>query len=206
MFAILSSAYLTNLSTAPMQRVSLSDGIMRPRQPSRRSLAILFPEGRKYLIADIKKEVDRYLGSCKNLQQIRQEFTTGNEYDDLQRYFIDLFVEELMTHVLELTREMQWIKELNTRPEATQRGLSPLDIQKAKERDIADLMPNEVRHVGDKLVAKCPFHSDDSPSFNIFSDNHYHCFGCQAHGDSIEFVMKLQGLTFPEAVKYLITS
>lgn len=48
----------------------------------------------------------------------------------------------------------------------------------------------------------CPFHNESTPSFKVFAD-HYHCYGCGAHGNGIEFVMHKQGLTFPEAVRML---
>ncbi|MCQ4162096.1 DNA primase [Roseomonas sp. GC11] len=48
----------------------------------------------------------------------------------------------------------------------------------------------------------CPFHGEKSPSFYVY-DDHYHCFGCGAHGDAIAFVMQSQGASFPEAVERL---
>jgi DNA primase len=48
----------------------------------------------------------------------------------------------------------------------------------------------------------CPFHGEKSPSFYVY-DDHYHCFGCGAHGDAISFVMQSQGLAFMEAVNQL---
>lgn len=48
----------------------------------------------------------------------------------------------------------------------------------------------------------CPFHSEKTPSFRIYPD-HYHCFGCGAHGNAIDFLMEKQGLSFPEAVAAL---
>jgi DNA primase len=50
----------------------------------------------------------------------------------------------------------------------------------------------------------CPFHGEKSPSFYVY-DDHYHCFGCGAHGDAITFVMQSQGLAFMEAVGQLAT-
>src|ERR1700755_1366767 len=47
-----------------------------------------------------------------------------------------------------------------------------------------------------------PFHGEKSPSFYVYED-HYHCFGCGAHGDAISFVMQSQGLSFMEAVEQL---
>jgi DNA primase catalytic core len=48
----------------------------------------------------------------------------------------------------------------------------------------------------------CPFHGEKTPSFYVYAD-HFHCFGCGAHGDAVGFVMQSQGLGFPEAVEAL---
>lgn len=46
----------------------------------------------------------------------------------------------------------------------------------------------------------CPFHSEKTPSFKVFSD-HYHCFGCGAHGNALGFAMGHHGMGFLDAVK-----
>ena len=48
----------------------------------------------------------------------------------------------------------------------------------------------------------CPFHNEKSPSFYVY-DDHFHCFGCGAHGDAITFLMRAEGASFPEAVERL---
>ncbi len=48
----------------------------------------------------------------------------------------------------------------------------------------------------------CPFHGEKSPSFYVY-DDHFHCFGCGAHGDAVGFVMQSDGASFPEAVERL---
>ncbi|GAB6052276.1 DNA primase [Magnetospira thiophila] len=48
----------------------------------------------------------------------------------------------------------------------------------------------------------CPFHKEKTPSFYVY-DDHYHCFGCGAHGSVIDFVMNTENLSFPEAVEKL---
>jgi hypothetical protein len=41
----------------------------------------------------------------------------------------------------------------------------------------------------------CPFHSEDTASFNIFEhDNSFHCYGCQAHGNAIDFIARTENL------------
>ena len=55
---------------------------------------------------------------------------------------------------------------------------------------------------GRQWKACCPFHGEKTPSFYIY-DDHFHCFGCGAHGDAIAFVMQAEGASFPEAVERL---
>ena len=61
-----------------------------------------------------------------------------------------------------------------------------------------DLIQRGNRHVG-----LCPFHTEKTPSFFIFPDNRFKCFGCSASGDCIDFVMKYYNLSFKEALKFL---
>jgi len=54
------------------------------------------------------------------------------------------------------------------------------------------------------LIALCPFHNEKTPSFMVDqNDNHYHCFGCQKHGDIIKLVEELYHMSFKEAVNFL---
>ena len=62
------------------------------------------------------------------------------------------------------------------------------------------------RHYGVEVhrgnMALCPFHRERTPSCKLYED-HYYCFGCQAHGDVIRLVQELFGLTPIEAVKQI---
>jgi len=50
----------------------------------------------------------------------------------------------------------------------------------------------------------CPFHTEKTPSFSVsVTKQFYYCFGCQAKGDVLRFVMEIEGLTFYEALKEL---
>jgi DNA primase len=50
----------------------------------------------------------------------------------------------------------------------------------------------------------CPFHTEKTPSFSVSAAKQfYYCFGCQAKGDVLKFVMEIEGLTFHEALKEL---
>jgi DNA primase len=61
-----------------------------------------------------------------------------------------------------------------------------------------------LRQSGKNLVARCPFHDDRSPSFVVYpATQSFFCFGCQASGDALSFLMRVERLTFPEALHAL---
>lgn len=61
-----------------------------------------------------------------------------------------------------------------------------------------------LRRAGAMLVGLCPFHDEKTPSFKVNTDlNTFHCFGCKAHGDAIDFLMRFDGLDFRSAVRDL---
>ena len=62
----------------------------------------------------------------------------------------------------------------------------------------------KLQRAGAAYKALCPFHEERSPSFVIQKgDSHYHCFGCGAHGDAIQFLMTHLRMSFLEAVETL---
>jgi len=63
----------------------------------------------------------------------------------------------------------------------------------------------ELKRHGADLVGKCPFHADESPSFIVSpKKNLWHCMGaCQAGGSVIDFVMKIEGVSFRHALELL---
>ncbi|TDO84470.1 DNA primase [Halanaerobium saccharolyticum] len=80
-------------------------------------------------------------------------------------------------------------------------------INEVKENvDIVDLVSDylELKKSGNRYKGLCPFHSEKTPSFFVNPDNNfYHCFGCGAGGDTINFVMEIENLTFVESLKML---
>jgi DNA primase len=60
------------------------------------------------------------------------------------------------------------------------------------------------RKSGSEYAGLCPFHNEKTPSFTVNDKKgFYHCFGCGEHGDAVGFVMKTEGLSFPESVEKL---
>ena len=61
-----------------------------------------------------------------------------------------------------------------------------------------------LRRSGREASGLCPFHNEKTPSFTVSEEKgFFHCFGCGAHGDVIGFTMRVEGLSFPEAVEKL---
>jgi len=72
--------------------------------------------------------------------------------------------------------------------------------------DIVDVIGNyvELKKAGSSFKGLCPFHDEKSPSFSVSPQKQfYHCFGCQASGDAIKFVMEYEKLPYPEAIEKL---
>jgi len=72
--------------------------------------------------------------------------------------------------------------------------------------DILDLVGSYVNllHKGSKWWGLCPFHTEKTPSFSVNPDsNLFFCFGCQKGGDVFQFLMEIEGLSFPESLNLL---
>jgi DNA primase len=83
---------------------------------------------------------------------------------------------------------------------------SPFVQQVQEGSDMVDVVSDYValKKSGRNFVGLCPFHGEKSPSFTVSPDKQlFHCFGCGAGGNLFTFLMKLEGITFPEAVRLL---
>lgn len=72
--------------------------------------------------------------------------------------------------------------------------------------DIVDLIGQRVKlkKSGRTYSGCCPFHQEKSPSFHVYRDKqYYHCFGCQANGNAIRFLMDIDGRNFIDVMQEL---
>ncbi|MBE4087329.1 DNA primase [Vibrio parahaemolyticus] len=72
--------------------------------------------------------------------------------------------------------------------------------------DIVDIIDArmKLKKKGKNYGACCPFHNEKTPSFSVSQEKQfYHCFGCGAHGNAIDFMMEFERLEFVEAIEEL---
>jgi DNA primase len=88
------------------------------------------------------------------------------------------------------------------------KGYIPEDrIEEIRNRiNIVDLVSEYItlKKAGRNYLGSCPFHKEKTPSFTVNAEKQiYHCFGCGEGGNAFSFLMKINNMTFPEAVRHL---
>lgn len=76
----------------------------------------------------------------------------------------------------------------------------------ASRNDIVDVVSSYVslQRKGSNYFGLCPFHNEKTGSFSVSPDKQiYHCFGCKHGGGVINFIMEIENLSFPDAVRFL---
>ena len=71
-----------------------------------------------------------------------------------------------------------------------------------RRTDIVELVGSyvQLKRKGRLYGGLCPFHSEKTPSFYVYPDTQsFYCFGCQAAGDAISFVRKINSIDYPDA-------
>ena len=83
----------------------------------------------------------------------------------------------------------------------TQELLNRIDIVNIIDKRV------QLKKRGSNFIACCPFHDEKTPSFTVSpSKQFYHCFGCSASGDAIQFLIEYEGLTFVDSITELANS
>jgi DNA polymerase I-like protein with 3'-5' exonuclease and polymerase domains len=80
---------------------------------------------------------------------------------------------------------------------------TPIELAQESEKPQAQIPLADL--IGEPLVdgkIHCPFHDDTTPSLHVY-DDHFHCFGCGAHGDHIDWLMMIEGMDRDKAVQAL---
>ena len=172
----------------------------------------VFPEAKTILIrkltrdaACLKKEI-AWLDRIEKdmLYRIKRDVHYENQWfwNEIVRMQITKPKEKLIQHYRRLLMFLSMIKN----PTKQENFISMQEqILRAKAVPIDRFFPGEFIKKGNKMWELCPFHAEKTPSFVYFPEvNKFHCFSCGENGDVIDFVQKLFGLSFNEALKKLL--
>lgn len=128
-----------------------------------------------------------------NVQAFLDEFPA----EEKRRIRVSLLLERMkkakeereISYLRSLVREYQILMGL-------MQDITPEDVLRAREYPITEFIKSR------KGMASCPFHTDKTPSMDV-RKNFFHCYSCGESGDAITLAMRLEGLTFAQAIKRL---
>jgi hypothetical protein len=144
-------------------------------------------------IADLENEI------TENKQKQEQAYRND-------KFLYDFSLERIGKELAKYQTEAQrynWAHKSKASKNATDE-ITNADIEAAKATPIAQVFVGDLRRIGARMRGKCPFHNEKTPSFIVFPNNRWYCFGaCADGGDVVDFVMKLNNLKFLEAVRFL---
>lgn len=117
--------------------------------------------------------------------------------DDMLAHVNHLIVKDKTTNLI------RTIKRIDSRKKHFRgKNITDEDIIRAKEYPVEELYDGQL-FGRTRKYGLCPFHNERTPSFYIFPDNRFKCFGCQVGGTAIDYVMLRDGVDFIGAVKVL---
>jgi len=156
-----------------------------------------FPEG-KEISARLLKEVESEL---KEHHDQIVDIHRNSSYDEATK---EVCASAII--VLGLTPLVEVKKRLDRyRAVYSDREFDNSNVITAKDVPILSLFsPEKIRKSSTRSFCCCPLHGEKSPSLCIYHKNNtFYCFGCHKGGDSIKFIQLLNGVSFPEALKYI---
>lgn len=132
-------------------------------------------------------------------------------HPETRQHFLELIFDQLkegkfLTDINRDLRNMTWAYD-SSQPDFEKRR--NLDWERKYEQatryvPIETVIHSLVPETKGKLMIKCPFHPDKTPSLKIYPKTRtWNCFGCGARGSPLDFVMQFHHLGFKEAVEYL---
>lgn len=117
-----------------------------------------------------------------------------------QRWFLDGWKAQVAAIDRELMRRR--CKPGQQTGGVTQAHIDNIKATVSLEQELLDIgVP--LRKNGRGKVGLCPLHTEKTPSFHLYPDGHFYCYGCTAHGDIITFTQLYYNMEFIPAVRYL---
>ena len=173
--------------------------------PTEIELLKIFSEAKEMIPQKIDEWI-RVKGELLNEEVVPALKRISGIKDDFSRWFWKEAYKSLVNpKFVESVEQLARLERLRILTFNTKHSKNIVDFEQKKE--IAKQTPilglysfQKLRKLGSRHTALCPFHNEDTASFVIYPDNSFHCFGCQAHGDAIDFMKLLKDCNFKEAV------
>lgn len=176
--------------------------------PTEIELLKIFPEGKQMIRekitewTEIKEKIVReeVRPRLKEIEAIK---------DDFSRWFVrEVYKLEVNPQFTESVKQLERLNHLKILTSNTKHAKNIVNLEQkkeaAKQTPILSLYPfKKLRKLGSRHTALCPFHNEKTPSFTIYPNNTFHCFGCQKHGDAINFVQYLKKSNFKTALNQM---
>lgn len=176
--------------------------------PSEIELLKAFPEAKEIIPQKIDEWI-RVKGKLLCKEVIPALNRISSIKDDFSRWFWKESYKSLVNpRFVEALEQLARLESLKILTVDTNYPKNIVDFEQKKEAanqtSILSLYSfQKLRKFGLRYTALCPFHNEDTPSFVIYPDNSFYCFGCQVHGDAIDFMKLLKNCGFKEAVDSL---
>ena len=122
----------------------------------------------------------------KEREAILKEIKNTKPVNDLHKQVLEYSIQ---SHEVNFKKWLKyWLRLSGYEPEG--QSITSVAVQNAREYPTQDLIP-DVKPCGSKFRVACPFHDERNPSFYIYPNGSWHCFGCAAHGtNAIDFMQK----------------
>jgi hypothetical protein len=173
--------------------------------PTEIELLKIFPEAKEIIPQKID-EWTRVKGELLSEEVIPALKKIGAIKDDFSRWFWREAYKSLVNpRFIEAVEQSARLERLKILTADTKHSKNIVNF--ARKKEVAKQTPilslysfQKLRKLGSRYAALCPFHNEGTPSFVIYPDNSFYCFGCQAHGDAIDFIELIKGCSFKEAI------
>lgn len=124
----------------------------------------------------------------------------GVENEWIRYLTVELSSYELERQMKPIQREIDRVRRTVS---ADKEGIGDREIDAARKYPLDRLFPDLKGH-GNRRTCLCPFHKETTPSCVVYvGQNLFHCYGCGAAGNAIDYLMRSEELPFMEAVKRL---
>lgn len=166
----------------------------------------LDPQEVGHIFADKIKELSAESKTLTKKLERKLKIIAPSKLDEFTRWFIREYLKVTEAgKIIDIRDKIACFKRLFAPADHKSHDLDNA-INIARQTSLVEIAGQDIRlrKTGKTYFGLCPLHAEHTPSFHIYTqDNRYYCFGCQAKGDVIDYVMRRQNLSFVEAVKAL---